>query len=115
MDFVGDRDPLETSDKAWQARVRFKATAEFVELMDGFIARLAETAFAPKDYQYGEWNVPGEWIWQRIQVYQRFPLMERLNQVADDIHSRLENEFFRDEGRAPPEHHPPGPAEDAAL
>ncbi|HIV47759.1 MAG TPA: ATP-binding domain-containing protein [Candidatus Acutalibacter stercorigallinarum] len=97
VDFVGDRDPLETDDKAWQARVRFKATAEFVELMDDFIARLPETAFSPRDYQYGEWNVPGEWIWQRIQVYQRFPLMERLNQVADDIHSRLENEFFRDE------------------
>ena len=97
VDFVGDRDPLETSDKAWQARVRFKATAEFVELMNDFIARLAEVAFQPRDYQYGEWNVPGEWIWQRIQVYQRFPLMERLNQVADDIHSRLENEFFRDE------------------
>ncbi len=97
VDFVGDRDPLEADDPAWEERVRFKSSVEFVHLMDDFIARLPKLAFQPKDYEYKEWKVPAEWIQQRVDVYQRFPLMKRLEMVADDIHSRLENEFLREE------------------
>ena len=97
IDFVGDRDPLEANDPAWEERVRFKSSVEFVHLMDDFIARLPKLAFQPKDYEYKDWKVPAEWIQQRVDVYQRFPLMKRLEMVADDIHSRLENEFLREE------------------
>ena len=38
-----------------------------------------------------------EWIQQRVDVYKRYPLMKRLEMTADDIHSRLENEFLREE------------------
>ena len=97
VDFVGDRDPLETSDPAWEERVRFKSTVEFVRLMDDFIARLPKLAFQPKNYEYKDWKVPAEWIQQRVDVYKRYPLMKRLEMTADDIHSRLENEFLREE------------------
>ena len=97
VDFVGDRDPLETSDPAWEERVKFKSTVEFVRLLDDFIARLPKLAFQPRDYEYKEWKVPAEWIAQRVDVYKRYPLMKRLEMAADDIHSRLENEFLREE------------------
>lgn len=97
VDFVGSRDPLETDDPAWEQRVRFKSTVEFVQLMDDFIARLPQLAFQAKNYEYKDWTVPAEWIQGRVDVYKRFPLMKRLEMVADDIHSRLENEFLREE------------------
>ena len=97
VDFVGDRDPLETDDPAWEERVKFKSTVEFVRLMDDFIERLPRLAFQPKNYEYKEWKVPADWIQARVDVYKRFPLMKRLEMVADDIHSRLENEFLREE------------------
>ena len=34
VDFSSDRNPLENADKAWEERVRFKSTVEFVQLMD---------------------------------------------------------------------------------
>ena len=97
VDFVGDRDPLETADPAWEERVKFKSTVEFVRLMDDFIERLPRLAFQPKNYEYKAWKVPADWIQARVDVYKRFPLMKRLEMVADDIHSRLENEFLREE------------------
>lgn len=97
VDFVGDRDPLETADPAWEQRVKFKSTVEFVNLMDDFIERLPKLAFQPQNYEYKEWKVPADWIQGRVDVYKRFPLMKRLEMVADDIHSRLENEFLREE------------------
>ena len=97
VDFVGDRDPLETADPAWGQRVKFKSTVEFVRLMDDFIERLPELAFHPQNYEYKEWKVPADWIQARVDVYKRFPLIKRLEMVADDIHSRLENEFLREE------------------
>ena len=97
VDFVGDRDPLENPDPAWEERARFKSTVEFVRLMDDFIARLPQLAFQPADYVFKDWIVPAEWIRGRVEVYRRFPLLKRLEMAADDIHSRLENEFLREE------------------
>ncbi len=97
VDFVGPRNPLETSDKAWEQRVRFKSSAEFVALMDDYIDRLPDLLFQAQDYVFGDFSVPADWIRERVNIYKRFPMMERLEQTADDIHSRLENEFLREE------------------
>lgn len=77
--------------------MKFKSTVEFVQLMDDFIQRLPQLAFQPKDFEYKSWSVPAAWIQARVDVYKRFPLLKRLEMVADDIHSRLENEFLREE------------------
>lgn len=97
VDFVGEKNPLETDDPAWTKRVRFKGTADFVRQMDEFIEKLPTLAFQPQDFVFGEFSVPADWIRERVQIYKRFPLLKRLEQVADDIHSRLENEFLREE------------------
>lgn len=97
VDFVGDKNPLEFNDPAWTQRVRFKGTAEFVKLMDGFIEKMPETIFQVRDFVFGEFSVPAQWIQDRVNTYKRFPMLKKLEQVADDIHSRLENEFLREE------------------
>lgn len=97
VDFVGEKNPLETDDPAWTRRVRFKGTADFVRQMDEYIEKLPELAFEAQDYVFGEFSVPADWIRERVAIYRRFPLLKRLEQVADDIHSRLENEFLREE------------------
>lgn len=96
-DFVGAKNPLETDDPAWTQRVRFKATAEFAEKLKEYCTLLPDLAFEAQDYVFGEFSVPAEWIRERVRIYSRFPLFQRLEQVADDIHSRLENEFLREE------------------
>ena len=97
VDFIGDKNPLEYSDPAWTKRVRFKGTADFVRQLDEFVEKLPELAFQAQDFLFGEFSVPAEWIKERVGIYRRFPLMKRLEQVADDIYSRLENEFLREE------------------
>lgn len=97
VDFVGAKNPLETDDPAWTGRVQFKGTAEFAEKLREYCALLPRLAFEAQDYVFGEFSVPADWIRERVEIYSRFPLLKRLEQVADDIHSRLENEFLRDE------------------
>lgn len=97
VDFVGDRNPLEPQDKAWVERVKFKATAGFVKQMDEYIERLPENAFQAEDFVFQSFSVPAEFIKSRVEIYRRYPLMKRLEQTADDIYSRLENEFLREE------------------
>ncbi|MCH5352375.1 MAG: helicase, partial [Acutalibacter sp.] len=90
VDFIGDRNPLEYDDPAWTRRVRFKGTADFVRQMDEFVEKLPELAFRPQDFIFGDFSVPADWIKDRVNIYRRFPLMKRLEQVADDIYSRSE-------------------------
>lgn len=97
VDFVGDKNPLEYDDSAWTQRVRFKGTAEFVRLMDEFIEKMSDTILNVEDFNFGEFSVPAQWIRERVGIYKRFPMLKKLEQVADDIHSRLENEFLREE------------------
>lgn len=97
VDFIGDKNPLEYEDAAWTERVRFKGTIDFVKKLDEYIEQMPELAFAAEDFVFGEFSVPADWILDRIRIYSRFPMMERLSQTADDIHSRLENEFLREE------------------
>ena len=97
VDFTGDKNPLEFDDPAWTKRVRFKGTADFVRQMDEFVEKLPDLAFQPQDFVFGDFSVPADWIKERVRIYRRFPLMKRLEQTADDIYSRLENEFLREE------------------
>ncbi len=97
VDFVGAKNPLETDDPSWTRRVQYKSTARFAGKLKEYASALPETAFEAQDFHFGEFSVPADWIKDRVAVYSRYPLLKRLEQVADDIHSRLENEFLREE------------------
>ena len=41
---------------------------------------------------YESFTVPAEWIQARVDIYKRFPLIKRLEIVADDLYNRLERD-----------------------
>ncbi len=97
VDFIGERDTLETPDKAYEERARYKATGEFAQRLMEFAGEIAQVAFEAQDFLFEPFCVPADWIQSRVEIYQNRPLLKRLEEVADDIHSRLENEFLREE------------------
>lgn len=87
IQFELDKDPLESYDKKWIERVRFKSTLEFVTLMNEYIKQLPDRIFVPKDYTFDGFTVKSEWIQKRFQAYSRYPVKKRLSMVAEDIHN----------------------------
>ena len=65
--------PWRLTTPAWEERVRFKSTVEFVQLMDDFIDRLPQLAFRLKTTStrtgLGTRGVDSG----RVDVYKRFP------------------------------------------
>lgn len=97
VDFVGDRNPLENEDLDWEKRTRYKSTAEFVKQMDAYIAELPSLAFQAEDYVFEEFCVPGDWIQARVNVYTRYPILKRLEAVADDVYNKIDSDNIRRE------------------
>ncbi|HWQ61437.1 MAG TPA: 3'-5' exonuclease, partial [Negativicutes bacterium] len=95
--FEPDKDPLETDDPKWAARVRFKSTLGFVRLLDGYLARELETVFAPADCTFGRFSAKSEWIRRRFAAYRRHPVKRRLQMIAEDIEDRFATECFMGE------------------
>lgn len=86
--FQPDRDPLEVRDPAWAERVRFKSTAEFLGLLDGFIAGLPELVFAPAACAWGEYSATAEALMDRFRAYGSHPVKGRLRLMAQDLHAK---------------------------
>lgn len=92
IDFVPDRNAVEETDEAWAERVRFKSTLEFVNLMDAYISKLPDSIFEAADYNFAPFKAEAEWIQARFDAYVRYPIMLRLEMVADDIYERFVTE-----------------------
>lgn len=82
-------DKAEQGSPEWAKRVQYKSTLAFVKQLDGFIEQILEIAFAAGSYTYGSLSVSGEWISSRISAYKKFPLLQHLSMVAEDIHDRF--------------------------
>ncbi len=95
--FEAEKDPFEAGDKAWDKRVRFKSTFDFLRLLDEFLARLPDFAFEPKSYAYGRFTATAEMIAERYGAYGSHPVMRRLEMIADDIRDRFETDNFMEE------------------
>ncbi|PKM71880.1 MAG: helicase [Firmicutes bacterium HGW-Firmicutes-16] len=95
--FEQDRDPLETRDTKWAERVCYKSTLDFLRLMDEYLARMPETVFEPCDYTFGRFFVGREWIQNRFVSLNKLPVRQRLKMIADDIHDRIQADYFMDD------------------
>jgi len=95
--FEPDKDPLETKDPKWAERVRFKSTLDFIKLMDEYLDRMPDSIFEPSDYTFGRFSAKSEWIQSRFAAYHKYPVKQRLQLIADDIHDRFENDNFMEE------------------
>ncbi len=95
--FEADKDPLETNDAAWLKRARFKSTLSFVGLLDEFIERLPDIVFAPRDYAYGRFTAPADMIAGRFKAYGKYPIMRRLEMIAEDLRERFITDNYMDD------------------
>ncbi len=95
--FEADKDPPATHDAAWAERVRFKSTLDFVKMLDRFIARLPDIAFAPTDYTYGRFTANAGMIGERFRAYGKYPVKCRLRMIADDIYDRFDTDNFMED------------------
>ncbi|WP_414732794.1 HelD family protein [Acetobacterium carbinolicum] len=95
--FEADKDPLETEDAKWAARVRFKSTLDFVKQMDGYLHELPAMIFEFVDYPCGRFVASADWIQRRFYGYQNYPIKKRLRLIAEDIHDRFDADNFRGE------------------
>ncbi len=97
IDFEEDKDPLETHDEGWCERIRFKSTLDFVKMLDTYIEQLPNIVFEPMDYTYGHFTASADTIKERFIAYSRFPVLSRLQMIADDIYDRFETDNFMEE------------------
>lgn len=97
IDCLPDRDPLEISDEAWCERERFKSTFAFTEMLEEYLDNAAEELFVPTDFVYGRFTESAEWIQGRFRAYKRYPWLERIEQITDDLCDRFIDRNIRQE------------------
>lgn len=97
IDFEGEKDSLEINDVQWDERVRFKSTLDFLKLMDKYIKQMPNMVFIPKDYTFGSFTATSDWIRRRFDAHNKYPVKQRLEMVAEDIHYRFESDNIMEE------------------
>lgn len=97
IDFEGEKDSLEINDVQWDERVRFKSTLDFLKLMDKYIKQMPNRLFIPKDYTFGSFTAKSDWIRRRFDAYNKYPVKQRLEMVAEDIRYRFESDNIMEE------------------
>lgn len=97
MDCEPDRDPTENADAAWCERERFKSTLEFTEELEKYIKEASDALFVPEAFTFGRFTEPAEWILGRYQAYKRYPMLERIEQITDDLCDRFIDRNIRQE------------------
>lgn len=97
IDFEADKDPLETHDEKWSERICFKSTLNFLKRMDAYIEQIPDMVFEPKDYTYGRFTAKANTIKERFLAYGRYPVLRRLQMIADDIYDRFDTDNFMED------------------
>lgn len=95
IDFEPEKDPFDIEEDEGR-RICFKSTLGFVHRLNCYIDQLADRIFVPKDYTFGQFTAPGQWIYRRFCAYGRHPIKKRLVMVADDILNRFETDNVMD-------------------
>ncbi len=95
IDFEADKDPMETEDRQWMERVRFKSTIEFLKLIDRYIQLMQNQVFEAKNYTYGLFSANADWIQTRFNAYSKYPVKQRLKRIAEDIYEQFEMDNIR--------------------
>ncbi|MGF7012136.1 DNA helicase-2/ATP-dependent DNA helicase PcrA [Lachnospiraceae bacterium PF1-22] len=97
MDFEVDKDPFAEADEAWILRKQFKSSLEFVKRMDDFIEEMPEIIFEPVDYTYGRFTFPADNLRMRFAAYNKHPVKQRLQMLADEVYERFATDNFMEE------------------
>ncbi|MGS2744550.1 HelD family protein [Halomonas sp. LS-001] len=87
---------LEKNDDAMKARLRFKATPEFLKQMDRYAAHVEANRFTAEDIWIARRLIPG-WLFEEVfRKHRRLPTNERLKQVCWEIERKIANQYNYD-------------------
>ena len=76
---------LETHDRDFIERVRFKSDFEFLRKLNQYLIYLENSFFEARELRIGRTVVPSPFIHERFKAYHRVPLLKRIPQVVKDI------------------------------
>lgn len=76
---------LETHDKGFIERVRFKSDFEFLRKLNQYLIYLENNFFQAQELRIGRTVIPSPFIHERFKSYHRIPLLKRIPQVVKDI------------------------------
>jgi len=80
---------LAYADEAWRERNAFKATEEFVQRLDEYLAHCDECNFRAADYSYDKGVLEAEFIEKRYVRLKGLPVWRRLNELAGAMAEEL--------------------------
>ena len=69
----------------WLERSRFKASAEFVRLLERYCGHCDRTIFTPETYLYEGGEVDGEFVRKCYERKRNMPVFRRLKETADEM------------------------------
>ncbi|HEY9488921.1 MAG TPA: helicase, partial [Chryseosolibacter sp.] len=76
---------LETHDRSFIERVRFKSDFEFLRKLNQYLIHLENNFFQAQELRIGKAVVPSPFIHERFKAYYRIPLLKRVPAVVKDI------------------------------
>ncbi|MFN7019715.1 MAG: HelD family protein [Phycisphaerales bacterium] len=86
---------LEDRDQSYADRVRFKATPQFLEKLDEYIAHMRDTNFTPRDVSLPPYTLDSESLAQRFRPYAAMPLAEQITRVVNDTVDFMDTKYQR--------------------
>ncbi len=84
---------VEKQDDALIARIRYKASTEFLQKINQYVIHIENHYFMPRDVKVRNIVVPSYLMKERFKVHTRQPLLKRFAQVAKDIETHLQQEY----------------------
>ncbi|KPC85440.1 hypothetical protein ADL35_14630 [Streptomyces sp. NRRL WC-3753] len=90
---------LDRPDDAAGERMRFKATPEFVTLLDGWLAVRGDEDFTPLQIEQRNKRLPEDWVADAFAASRGLPVFARLDLLAESAASRLRQEVLDKGGK----------------
>ncbi|MFG2681043.1 HelD family protein [Streptomyces sp. NPDC048392] len=90
---------LDRPDDAAAERMRFKATPEFVTLLDEWLAVRGDEDFTPRQIEQRNKRLPEDWVADAFAASRGLPVFTRLDLLAESAASRLRQDVLDKGGK----------------
>ncbi|MDZ7787011.1 MAG: AAA family ATPase [Halofilum sp. (in: g-proteobacteria)] len=87
---------LEKDDPEMRRRIEYKASTDFLQQLDRYVAHVEETQFQADDVWIARRFVPGWLLDETFRKHRRMPPGERVRQVAREIEQKIGNQYNYD-------------------
>ncbi|WP_275286353.1 HelD family protein [Halomonas elongata] len=87
---------LEKDDETMKARLRYKASPEFLDDLDRYAGHVEANRFAAEDIWIARRLVPGWLLEEVFRKHRHLPTNERLKQVSWEIEKKIGNQYHYD-------------------